>query len=168
MHPKDAEGVANSVEPNQTAQSDLSLHCLPRPIWKLGIITVVTCTVAIIAEYTTQNLLSINLETCGSIANHVSNLCYRYVTQSFFYKHDNFWWSYCNVSKFSDRQVLSKQCRSRSDSLIRVYTVCHSICIVWMHFSMKNPYESNFRIITVYFSSVRMFRSFTVAPGRMS
>ena len=34
MCPKEAEGIANSVDPDQTAplQSDLSLHCLPRPI----------------------------------------------------------------------------------------------------------------------------------------
>ena len=34
MCPKEAEGIANSVDPNQTAplQSDLGLHCLPRPI----------------------------------------------------------------------------------------------------------------------------------------
>ena len=31
MHPKDAEGIANSVDPDQTAP-DLSLHCLPRPV----------------------------------------------------------------------------------------------------------------------------------------
>ena len=28
MHPKDAAGIANSVDPDQ--QSDLGLHCLPR------------------------------------------------------------------------------------------------------------------------------------------
>ena len=33
----------------------------------------------------------------------------------------------------------------------RVYTVCHSVCIVWMHYSMEIPYESKFRIITVIF-----------------
>ena len=40
MHPKDAEGIANSADPDQTAplgavleeQSDLGPHCLPRPI----------------------------------------------------------------------------------------------------------------------------------------
>ena len=39
MHPKDADGMANSVDPDQTAseeavqkQSDLGLHCLLRPI----------------------------------------------------------------------------------------------------------------------------------------
>ena len=31
MHTKDAEGFANSVDPDQTAP-DLGLHCLPRPI----------------------------------------------------------------------------------------------------------------------------------------
>ena len=29
MHPKDAEGIANSVDPDQ---SDLGLHCLSRPV----------------------------------------------------------------------------------------------------------------------------------------
>ena len=35
MCQKDADGMANSVVPDQTApqeQSDLGLHCLPRPI----------------------------------------------------------------------------------------------------------------------------------------
>ena len=34
MHPKDAEGVANSVDPDQTApkEQSLGLHCLPRPV----------------------------------------------------------------------------------------------------------------------------------------
>ena len=30
MRPKDAKGIANSVDPDQ--QSDLGLHCLARPI----------------------------------------------------------------------------------------------------------------------------------------
>ena len=30
MHPNDAEGIANSVDPDQ--QSDLGLQCLPRPV----------------------------------------------------------------------------------------------------------------------------------------
>ena len=35
FHQKDANGIANSVDPDQTPpleQSDLGLHCLPRPI----------------------------------------------------------------------------------------------------------------------------------------
>ena len=32
MCPKDADGVANSVDPDHTAPSDLGLHCLPRTV----------------------------------------------------------------------------------------------------------------------------------------
>ena len=32
MSPNDADGMANSVDPDQAAQSDLGLHCLPRHI----------------------------------------------------------------------------------------------------------------------------------------
>ena len=57
----------------------------------------------------------------------------------------------------------SKQCRPRSDcSSIRVYTVCHSVCIVWTHYSMVEPHSSNFRVITTNFLGVRIFRKFTV------
>ena len=47
----------------------------------------------------------------------------------------------------------SWQCRLRSDCswkscLIRVYTVCHSICIFWMHYCMVESHCYNFRIIT--------------------
>ena len=30
MSPKDADGMANSVDPDQEEQSDLDLHCLPK------------------------------------------------------------------------------------------------------------------------------------------
>ena len=46
MHPKDADRIANSVDPDQTApveQSDLGLHCLPDlSVQKLRIIMVDT------------------------------------------------------------------------------------------------------------------------------
>ena len=32
MRPKDADGMANSVDPDQTAPIDLGFHCLPRPV----------------------------------------------------------------------------------------------------------------------------------------
>ena len=59
---------------------------------------------------------------------------------------------------------LGKQCRPRSDcsSLIRGYTVCHSVCIVWTHYSIVEPHSSNFRVITTNFLGVRIFRKFTV------
>ena len=47
-------------------------------------------------------------------------------------------------------------------SLIRVYTVCHSACIIWTHYSLVEPHSSNFRVITTNFWGVRVFRKFTV------
>ena len=47
-------------------------------------------------------------------------------------------------------------------SLIRVYTVCHSVCIIWTHYYMVEPHSSNFRVITTNFLGVRIFRKFTV------
>ena len=47
-------------------------------------------------------------------------------------------------------------------SLIRVYTVCHSVCIFWTNYPVVKRYCSNFRIITANFLSGRIFRSFTV------
>ena len=41
--------------------------------------------------------------------------------------------------------------------LIRVYTVCKSLCIFWMHYSKETPFCSTFRVI-----GVRHFRIFTV------
>ena len=35
--------------------------------------------------------------------------------------------------------------------LLGVYTVCHSVCIVWTHYSMVEPHSSNFRVITTIF-----------------
>ena len=45
---------------------------------------------------------------------------------------------------------------------IRVYTVCHSVCIVWTHYSMVDPHSSNFRVIITIFQGDRIFRKFTV------
>ena len=52
--------------------------------------------------------------------------------------------------------------QTQRSSLIRVYTVCHSVCIVWTHYSMVKPHSSNFRVITRNFLGVRIFRKFTV------
>ena len=80
--------------------------------------------------------------------------------------HAYFLKSYQNDPKFSDRQVLANSAdpdQTAPSSLIRVYTVCHSVCIFWTHFSVVKWYCSNFRIITVFFSCVRIFRSFMVS-----
>ena len=47
-------------------------------------------------------------------------------------------------------------------TLIRVYTVCNSLCIIWMHYSKETPSCSIFMVITTNFLGVRIFRKFTV------
>ena len=53
--------------------------------------------------------------------------------------------SYCNVPKFSDRHVWAN---SADPDQIKVYTVCNSLCILWMRYSKEKPYCSTFRVIT--------------------
>ena len=71
---------------------------------------------------------------------------------------------YRNDPKFSDRQVWANSAdpdQTRS-SRIRVYTVCHSVCISWTHYCPVKPPCSNFGIITANFTGVQIFRIFTV------
>ena len=54
--------------------------------------------------------------------------------------------------------MLQEEHKPRSGcSLIRVYTVCHSVCTDWMHYTMEKPPRSNFRVITVNISVVWIF-----------
>ena len=72
---------------------------------------------------------------------------------------------YPNDPKFSDEQVWANSVdpdQMAPSSLIRVHTVCHVVCIFWMHLSMVKPYCSNFRIITANFPGARTFMVFTV------
>ena len=56
------------------------------------------------------------------------------------------------LPKFSDRYAWANSADpDQTSSLIRVYTVCHSVCIVWTHYSMVEPHSSNFRVITTTF-----------------
>ena len=55
---------------------------------------------------------------------------------------------YRNFPKFSDRQVWAN---SADPDHTRVYTVCHSTCIIWTRYSMVEPHSSNFRVITKFF-----------------
>ena len=76
---------------------------------------------------------------------------------------ENFVSIYRNVPKFSDRQVWANSADpDQTAPLIRIYTVCHSVSIVWTHYSMVEPHSSNFRVITTSFLGVRIFRNFTV------
>ena len=69
---------------------------------------------------------------------------------------------YRNESKFSDRYAWANSADpDQTAPLIRVYTVCHSVCIFWTHYSMVEPHCSNFRVITTNVLGVRIFRKFT-------
>ena len=75
------------------------------------------------------------------------------------------YWSllYSNDPKFLDRYVWANSADpDQRSSLIRVYTVCHSVCIVQTHNPMVEPHSSNFRVITTNFLGVWIFRKFTV------
>ena len=63
---------------------------------------------------------------------------------------------------------LGKQCRPGSDyssrcSLVRVYIVCHAVCIFWKHKCTVKPHCSKFRTITAIFSGVQFFLIFKVS-----
>ena len=72
---------------------------------------------------------------------------------------------YCYDPKFSDRYAWANSAdpdQTAPSSVIRVYTVCRSVCIVWTHYSMVEPHSSNFRVITTKCLGVRIFRKFAV------
>ena len=60
---------------------------------------------------------------------------------------------YRNVPKFSDRQIWTNSANpdQTAPNLIRVFTVCNSLCIFWMHYSKEKPSCSTFRVITANF-----------------
>ena len=69
---------------------------------------------------------------------------------------------YSNDPKSSDRWVRANNAYPDRSNLIRVYTVCYSVCIFKTYYSMVKPQCSNFRISTAIFSGVRIFRIFMV------
>ena len=78
--------------------------------------------------------------------------------------------TFCTVLilKFCRQTGLGKQCRPRSDSLIRFYTVCHSVCIFWTNYSMVKQYCSNFRIVTTNFPVSEFLGFFPVSSLKHS
>ena len=59
-------------------------------------------------------------------------------------------WSQAPKTGFLLTWLIYKQHNKRS-SLIRVYTVCNSLCIFGMHYSKEKPSCSTFRLITANF-----------------
>ena len=72
------------------------------------------------------------------------------------------WTYYRNDPKFSDRYAWANTADPDRSSLIRLYTVCHSVCIVGTHYCVVEPHSSNFRLITTNFLGIRIFRKFMV------
>ena len=58
--------------------------------------------------------------------------------------------------------------QTQMSSLIRVYTVCHSVCTVWAHYSTEEPHSSNFRVITTNLLGVQIFTVCFVPPSSHS
>ena len=56
-------------------------------------------------------------------------------------------------------QTVRTQIRLQSDQGLHF---CHSICIVWTHYSMAEPLSSSFSVITTNVLGVRIFRKFMV------
>ena len=85
--PQDVDGMANSVDPDQTApagaeeQSDLGPHCLPRPVLKLRIITVVSGQIKTILCVFLINSEAINTAFSDRIAFSEYFLCMPYLSQ---------------------------------------------------------------------------------------
>ena len=105
MHPKDAEGIANSVDPEQTAPLG--------EVWSGSVLFAQT--------YLSENL--------GS---------FRYFILE----------DYRIDPKYRCRQIWANSRPWRS-SLIRVYNVCHFICIIWLHKCMLKPHCSNLNITAI-------------------
>ena len=74
----------------------------------------------------------------------------------------HFIWKYCHTVMFLSFRTHGLWANSIDPDLIRVYTVCHSICTCQTHYSIAEPPYSNFRMITTNFLGVRNFRTFTV------
>ena len=66
------------------------------------------------------------------------------------------------LSFWTDWSGQTVQTQISQSSLIKVYTVCNSGCILWMHYSKENSSCSAFRMITPNFWGVRNFRICTV------
>ena len=57
------------------------------------------------------------------------------------------------LSFWTDRsgQTVQTQIRLLLEDLIRVYTLCNSLCIFRMHYTKEMPFCSTFRVITINF-----------------
>ena len=129
MHPKDTDVIANSVDPDLIWVCTV---CPDLPVQKLRIIRV----------HSEERSIFVDV-----LAPHA--LIWGHLTRTTPTTNQ----SYRNDSKFSDRQILINSLdpdqTARGSSLIRVYTVCLSVCIFWTRLSMVKPHCSNLRIMYI-------------------
>ena len=70
---------------------------------------------------------------------------------------------YRNVLKFSDRHVWANSADpDQTAPLIRVYTIWHSVCIVWTHSSMVEPLVQILVITTIFLGNLQCCQFCTV------
>ena len=78
------------------------------------------------------------------------------------YRNDPKFFGRTGLANSADPDKTALRGDQTAPSLIRFYTVCHSVCIFWMHnLNVKQPC-SNFRVITANFPSVQIFWIFMV------
>ena len=89
----------------------------------------------------TISLTLLNGCACGFKDHYLHNWCYAHFSKII-----------CTImfpSFRTDRPGQTVQTQIRL--LLRVYTVCNSLCIFWMHYSKEKPSCSTFRVITAIF-----------------
>ena len=157
----DRQVWANSADPDQTAPSLTRVytvcHCICT-FWTHFSIVEPTCSKFIVI---TANFSSVrNFRIFTVLVHYFFHQIFSPSSQLKVWSYRN----YRNDPKFSDRYAWANSADpdQTAPRLIRVYTVCHSVCIVWTHYSMVEPHSSNFRVITTNFWGVRIFRKFTV------
>ena len=97
-----------------------------------------------------------------TIRSHICTICALFLFPVSF-KDPGFTVMFLSFQTDKSGQTVQTQIRLlQRSSLIRVYTVCHSLCIVWTYYSMVEPHSSNFRVITTNVLGVRIFRKPTV------
>ena len=148
MSPNDADGIANSVDHDQTAPLEQSdMFSIRLPVWSGSALFSQT--------YLSENLGTLRYSSWPRMSTW-SQRTSSIICIMMMYRND---------PKFSFRYAWANSADPDQSSLIRVYTVCHSVCIVWTHYTIVEPHSSNFRVISTNFLSVRIFRKFTVLSG---
>ena len=83
-----------------------------------------------------------------------------------FYFHVEQYWNFA-ITYRNDPKFLDRYAWANSADPDQTAPVCHSVCVVWTHYSMVESHSSNFRVTTTNFLVVRIFRKFTVQQSQL-